>query len=172
MENRIKNMVFNLFNKHKGFIISIIITIFYLLINFKYPFEIKNLNSNSMNCLSILFGFNMVVVTQYYSNVKFNLFLKKAGRFNGFKEKYRNMAIFLIISLIIIYSLSIFEELDFLIFNLVCKSVISNLIIVFLSLFNLFKSLEIIREFFNVYGTTYSNTFMNTDLDNTDNNPD
>ena len=172
MVDNIRNKAFNYLKKYKGIIVSTIITVFYLVIGFRYPFEIQNLNSYSITCLSILFGFNMVVVTQYYSNVNFNLFLKKAGLFNGFKEKYRRMVIYLITSLIIIYSLSIFEEFDFLIFDLICKSLVSNSIVIFLSLFNLFKSLEIIQEFFNVYGTTYSNTFRNIDLTETDNNED
>lgn len=170
MTNIILNKALIYIKKYKGLISSILITLSYLFIRFYYPFEIDNLNSNSITCLSILFGFNMIVVTQYYSNVNFNLFLKKIGKFNGFKERYRQMVIYLIISLIIIYTLSIFEKLEFTIFDFVSKSSISNSGIIFLSLFNLFKSFEIIQEFFNVYGTTYSNTFNNVNDNKSESN--
>lgn len=170
MKNNKISKIFFFFKKYKGIIISTLVASSFIVISYNHPFDLKTIYANSITCLSILFGFNMIVVTQYYSNVNFNLFLKKVGQFNGFKEKYRIMVIYLIISLIIIYTLSIFEELDFLFFNFICKSIVSNSIIVFLSLFNLFKSLEIIQEFFNVYGTTYSNSFRNVDLNDTDKN--
>ncbi len=165
MKNDLINKALLLIRKWRSIIIFLI-TCSYFIISYNYPFYLKNIYVNSITCLSILFGFNMIVVTQYYSNVNLNLFLKKAGQFSKFKEKYRFMLICLVFSLIIIYTLSIFEEMDFLILH---KNLISNSIVISLSLLNLFKSVEIVEEFFNVYGTTYSNTFRNIDFNEDEN---
>lgn len=147
--------------KYRSYIIAIIVMILYVIIDLKYILNSKDLISISINTLSILFGFNMVVVTHYFSNSKLNNFLKKINSFNKFKNRYRDIIKILVISLIALYIVSIFAEFDYCFFDFVSFKQICNYIVIFLSILNLVKAYDIVVEFFNVYGTTYSNTMQN-----------
>jgi len=146
---------------YRSSIIAFIVVVLYFVIDEKTPFKIDGLFSTSITCLSILFGFNMVVVTHYYTNSDFNKFLKTINSFNSFRRRYKHIIKYLIISLIGIYVLSLFDNLEYCFFDVVSFDKISNSVVIYLSLFNLVKAYDCVIEFFNVYGTTYSNTLQN-----------
>ncbi len=147
--------------KYRSFLIAITVMILYAIIDFNYSIISKDLYSTSINCLSILFGFNMVVVTHYFSNSNFNNFLKKINSFNSFKNKYKSIIKILVISLIVVYIISIFAEIKYCFFEIITFKQISSYAVIFFSIYNLIKAYDIVVEFFNVYGTTYSNTIGN-----------
>jgi L-cystine uptake protein TcyP (sodium:dicarboxylate symporter family) len=146
---------------YRSSIIAIIVMLIYAKIDLDYSIIPNDLFSTSITTLSILFGFNMVVVTHYFSNSNFNNFLKQINSFNSFKRRYKRIIKILIISLIVIYIISIFENVDYCFFGLMSFKQISSYIVVFLSILNLVKAYDCVVEFFNVYGTTYSNTVKN-----------
>lgn len=146
---------------YRSIVIASIVVFFYALIVNNSSIVTDSLFSTSINCLSILFGFNMVVVTHYYTNSDFNKFLKKINIFNSFKNKYKQTIKVLIVSLISIYILSLFEKADYCFWGIISFSKLSNYVVVFLSLLNLVKAYDCVAEFFNVYGSTYSNTMEN-----------
>ena len=127
----------------------------------------KGIATTSLNCLSILFAFNMVVVTHFYSNESLNLLLKKANKFNKFKSKYRILIKRLVVALVVVFTLSLFEDIEYCLFGLVKLNTISDFVVIFLTVYNLVKSYDVVQEFFNVYGTTYSKTVQNM-KDNTE----
>lgn len=147
--------------RYRSILIATIITLFYVKIDHIHQLINENLSSTSITCLSILFGFNMVVVTHYYTNSDFNNFLKKLNIFNNFKNKYKRIIKTLIISLVIIYSITLFEKLEYCFFDIISLNQVCNYIVIFLSLLNLIKAYDCVVEFFNVYGSTYSNTLKN-----------
>jgi hypothetical protein len=142
-------------------LIAFIVVFLYVIVDLEHSLNSKDLFSISINALSILFGFNMVVVTQYFSNTKFNIFLKKLNSFNGFKNKYKRIIKTLVVSLIALYVISIFSGFHYCFFERVSFEQVSNYCAVFLTVWNLMKAYDIVVEFFNVYGTTYSNTMQN-----------
>ena len=149
--------------RRRSILIAFIIVFIYAIIDLEYSLNPKDLFSISINTLSILFGVNMVVVTHYFSNTKFNIFLKKLDSFNGFKNKYKKIIKTLVVSLITLYVISIFSGFHYCFFERVSFEQVSNYSSVFLTLWNLMKAYDIVVEFFNVYGTTYSNTMQNID---------
>lgn len=160
IKNFIKNCLLY-WNKFRSILVAITVMIFYAKVDLEYSINSKDLFSISINTLSILFGFNMVVVTHYFSNSNFNNFLKKINSFNTFKNRYKRIIKTLVISLTCLYIISIFAEFDYCFFDFVSFKQISNYLAVFLSVLNLVKAYDIVVEFFNVYGTTYSNTMKN-----------
>lgn len=147
--------------KMRSISIALLVVFLYLKVDLSYSLNSNELFSISINALSILFGFNMVVVTHYFSNTDFNKLLKKTQSFNSFKNKYKRIIKTLVVSLIILYIISIFSNYEYCFFNFVSSKQISNYITVFFTVWNLVKAYDIVVEFFNVYGTTYSNTMKN-----------
>jgi hypothetical protein len=158
--NFIKSCV-RYWNRLRSVLIATIVMFFYAKVDLNYSINSNDLFSISINSLSILFGFNMVIVTHYFSNSNFNKFLKKFNVFNSFKNKYKRIIKTLVISLIALYIISIFVEFDYCFFNYVSFEQISNYLAVFLTILNLVRAYDIVVEFFNVYGTTYSDTMKN-----------
>ncbi|MCK8143362.1 hypothetical protein MW871_15835 [Flavobacterium sp. I-SCBP12n] len=156
-----KNNFKLIWTKYRSIIVGFITSILFAFIDIKCSIIPNDLFSTSINTLSILFGFNMVVVTHYFSNTNFNNFLKKIKSFNSFKNRYKRLIKNLIVSLILVYIISIFQKVEYYFFGLLSFKQISNYIVVFLSILNLVKAYDCVVEFFNVYGTTYSNTMKN-----------
>jgi hypothetical protein len=161
MNNNFKNNCKLILIKYRSVIVGFITSLLFALIDIDYSIIPNDLFSTSINTLSILFGFNMVVVTHYFSNTNFNNFLKKVKSFNSFKNRYRRLMKNLIVSLILVYIISIFQKIEYCFFGLFSFKQMSNYIVVFLSILNLVKAYDCVVEFFNVYGTTYSNTMKN-----------
>lgn len=161
MNKKFKKKLIHIWIIYRSVLIGIITSLLFALIDFNYSIIPNDLFSTSINTLSILFGFNMVVVTHYFSNTNFNNFLKKINSFNAFKKRYKRLIKILIVSLIIVYIISIFQNFEYCFFCLFSFKQISNYIVVFLSILNLVKAYDCVVEFFNVYGTTYSNTIKN-----------
>ncbi|GEJ30901.1 hypothetical protein FPKKA176_contig00098-0006 [Flavobacterium psychrophilum] len=161
MYKNIKNKIKLIWIKFRSVIIGFITSLLFAYLDINDSIIPPDLFSTSINTLSILFGFNMVVVTHYFSNTNFNNFLKKINSFNSFKNRYKRLIKILIVSLILVYIISIFQNFEYYFFGIFSFKQISNYIVVFLSLYNLVKAYDCVIEFFNVYGTTYSNTIKN-----------
>lgn len=161
MNKNIKNKSKLIWRNYRSVIIGFTTSILFAFLDINDSIIPNDLFSTSINTLSILFGFNMVVVTHYFSNTNFNNFLKKINSFNSFKNRYKKLIKILIISLILVYIISIFQNFEYCFFGIFSFKQISNYIVIFLSLLNLVKAYDCVIEFFNVYGTTYSNTIKN-----------
>ncbi len=161
MNKKFKKKCIHIWIIYRSVLIGLITSLLFALIDYKYSIIPNDLFSTSINTLSILFGFNMVVVTHYFSNTNFNNFLKRINSFNAFKKRYKRLIKILIVSLIVVYIISIFQNIEYCFFGLFSFKQISNYIVVFLSILNLVKAYDCVVEFFNVYGTTYSNTIKN-----------
>lgn len=159
-KNNINNLKRN-WIKYRSAIIGFITLFLFAFIDIKHSIIPNDVFPTSLNTLSILFGFNMVVVTHYFSNTNFNKFLKKIDSFNSFKNRYKELIKMLIISLILVYIISIFQNFKYCFLNIFSFKQLSNYLVIFLSIVNLVKAYDIVIEFFNVYGTTYSNTLKN-----------
>jgi len=161
MDKNILNKNKVIWIKYRSVIIGFITSLLFAFLDINYSIIPNDLFPTSINTLSILFGFNMVVVTHYFSNTNFNNFLKKINSFNTFKNRYKRLIKILIVSLILVYIISIFQNFKYCFFGLYSFKQISNYTVVFLSIINLVKAYDCVIEFFNVYGTTYSNTIKN-----------
>lgn len=158
--NKIKKSLKLWLLKYRSVLIATTVALIYAKIDLAVSISAPNLSATSITCLSILFGFNMVVVTNYYSNSDFNEFLKKLDAFNIFKNKYKRIIKILILSLIAIYIIALFEKVEYCFFNVITLNQICNYIVILLSVLNLIKAYDCVVEFFNIYGSTYSNTLQ------------
>jgi hypothetical protein len=155
MNKNIKDISKLVWRNYRSVIIGFTTSLFFVFLDINDSIIPNDLFSTSINTLSILFGFNMVVVTHYFSNTSFNTF----------KNRYKKVIKILIISLILVYIISIFQNFEYCFFGIFSFKQISNYIVIFLSLLNLVKAYDCVIEFFNVYGTTYSNTINNMNDD-------
>lgn len=138
----------NLWKEYKNTTIVAVLFIVSLFIKLD---DCLGITSNSITCLSIIFGFTFSFILGIYTQQNINVFMKKQGSLDGFILDNRTYLLELLFTVMLIFIMSIFTRAyDF---DLITIS--ANNFIISLTVFEILKTTDFVKHYFMVYKNTY-----------------
>ena len=112
-----------------------------------------NIVSNSITVLSIIFGFSMAYLGSVYANDGFNKILKRNKVLSDFLEQNKRYLMNFLIYLIIVFLIGSFDNYKYVFkFSWIMIDIYlqTYAVISFLTIYTLFKTIDIVKDFFMV----------------------
>lgn len=143
-------MLRNLWRFHKNKILVAIFFISSLFIKLDKDLDIVSI---SINCLAIIFGFSFSSSFVIYAQEKINVFMKERKILNSFISDSEAYLLEILCVIILIFVLSIFAFS----YNYYPITISEKNFIAALTIFELLNTINVIKDYFLVYKSTYCN---------------